>query len=259
MLRYLLKRAALLVPTFFLISLVVFVVLNIAPGRPGAGNEGVGENPQQDAGNQIFRAQFGLDKPILLNTRAWMTKDHVRELLVTAYDVGGTVPTMAPRVRAKETLDDLGNAMVRHLMPLLDDPDPEVRRLAALRLTSAAQIRLRNERSPNAEDRDSNRIVSRENKALETLRWKREDPPERESEVIAAWRTWWDTNEEQFTYTPLEGVRMFFLETRFGRYCSNLLSLDFGVSNADRRPVLPTLLSKVKYSVSLALVSVLLA
>jgi peptide/nickel transport system permease protein len=259
MLRYLLTRAALLVPTFFLISLVVFVVLNIAPGRPGAGNEALGENPQQSASDRIFREQFGLDKPILLNTRAWLSGAEVRRLLALAYDVGGVAPTMAARVRAKETLDDLGNAMVRHLIPLLEDPDPDVQRLAALRLTSAAALPLRNERSPTPEDRETNKRVLRENRALETLRWEKGDLPERVAEVKAAWHAWWGTHEDQFTYTTGEGLRMLFLETRFARYWSNLLSLDFGVSNADRRPVLGTLLSKVKYSVSLALVSVLLA
>jgi ABC-type microcin C transport system permease subunit YejB len=56
MLRYLVTRVALLVPTFFLISLVVFVVLNLAPGRPGAANDPVGQSPStaQETSDRIF-------------------------------------------------------------------------------------------------------------------------------------------------------------------------------------------------------------
>ena len=35
MLQYALKRCLLIPPTFFLVSIVIFVVLNLAPGRPG--------------------------------------------------------------------------------------------------------------------------------------------------------------------------------------------------------------------------------
>ena len=35
MLQYALKRLLLVVPTFFLISMVIFLVLNVAPGKPG--------------------------------------------------------------------------------------------------------------------------------------------------------------------------------------------------------------------------------
>ncbi len=139
MLRYLLKRVALLVPTFFFVSLVAFVVLNIAPGGPGAseGDPTEGSRPCQKAADSAFREQFDLDRPILLNTRPWLARDDVRSLIVTAFDVEGTSPTMAARVRAKETLGDLGTAMVPHLVPLLDDADPEVRRLAACTLHGA--------------------------------------------------------------------------------------------------------------------------
>src|SRR5436190_7223527 len=97
MLRYLLKRVALLVPTFFLISLVVFLVLNLAPGRPGASSEDPGQRgdkPCEPSADNPFRQQFHLDKPIFLNTRPWLTEDEVRSLLVTAYDVGGAAPKM---------------------------------------------------------------------------------------------------------------------------------------------------------------------
>ena len=71
-------------------------------------------------GALIFKEQF--DKPILLNTRFLLTRDETRALLVTAWI--GTQPTTAQR-RGADRLDDLGNDLVRHLVPLLDDGEPE--------------------------------------------------------------------------------------------------------------------------------------
>jgi peptide/nickel transport system permease protein len=238
MLRYLLKRVALLVPTFFFVSLVAFFVLNIAPGRPGASGEDPtsGARPCSKPADSAFREQFHLDKPILLNTRPWLARERVRSLIVSAYDVGGTAPTMGARIRARETLDDFGTAAVTHLVPLLDDPDPEVRRLAACTLHSAVPV-------PETDDPGF---------------WKK-DEPARETEVVGNWKAWWEKHDEEFVRTPLQSVRILFLDTRFAHYWSNLLRLDFGRSSQDQSLILPALLSKVKYSVSLALVSVLLA
>ena len=76
MLNYVIKRLFLMVPTFAAISLVIFVVLNFAPGTPG-GTMATGEAGGQDASTageqresyRIFKEQFNLDKPVLFNTR----------------------------------------------------------------------------------------------------------------------------------------------------------------------------------------------
>ncbi len=267
MLAYTIKRLLLVVPTFFFISLIVFLVLNIAPGRPGeSGGEQQGESSQsttQQESYRIFKEQFNLDKPILLNLRWRLRTEEVRRMIVTAWNLDGTA-SLAERVEAKEELEDAGNYLVPHLVRLLqEDPDPEVRRLAARHLTQAAQQRyLPEPRGDDAERervRAENRRIARENEALKPLWWKADDPPERAEEVTRAWLAWYEQEAPRFTWKGLDAVRATFLDTRFAKYWWNLLHLDFGVSNADRRPVLPTLLSKVKYSLSLTVFSVLLA
>ena len=54
-------------------------------------------------------------------------------------------------------------------------------------------------------------------------------------------------------------MSIFFLDTRFAKYWGNLIRLNFGVSHLDKRPVLEKVLSKLKYSLSLAVTSVFLA
>ncbi|HEY8943270.1 MAG TPA: hypothetical protein VIM73_03360, partial [Polyangiaceae bacterium] len=107
---YVIRRLLLMIPTFFGISLVLFAILNFAPGRPGAQQSG---DLAQDARGQetqesyrIFREQFYLDKPVLLNTRFALTREDVLEKVRAASGVGD--PPISLRMRAQEELEDLG-------------------------------------------------------------------------------------------------------------------------------------------------------
>ncbi|HNH48021.1 MAG TPA: hypothetical protein PKY30_13335, partial [Myxococcota bacterium] len=93
MLQYTLRRVLLMVPVFFLISLLVFLLLNLAPGRPGerggAENGQSGKTEVTSESVMLFKQQFSLDKPILFNTRSWMDQAEVRQLLSNAYGLEG--------------------------------------------------------------------------------------------------------------------------------------------------------------------------
>ena len=52
MLQYTIKRLLLMPPTFFLVSLVIFIVLNVAPGRPGASAAAAESGESSDSANQ---------------------------------------------------------------------------------------------------------------------------------------------------------------------------------------------------------------
>lgn len=262
MLQYTIKRLLLVIPTFFLISLLIFVVLNVAPGRPGAGSQndgGESSNQQQKESFRIFKEQFNLDKPILVNTRWALETADVRELLVTAHKLEGDV-TAAERVDAEVDLDDFGNYLVKHLVVLLDDSNPEVQRLAAATLVSAAQLRFVSERRADPlEARRVNREISKANESVKTWTWPEGAPAEQQAAVSASWKDWYTTNEGNYTWTGSERVDAFFFDTRFAKYWSNLIHLDFGISTADRRPVFETVMGKLKYSLSLTMVATLLA
>lgn len=262
MLQYALRRILWMFPTFFLISMVVFTLVSLAPGNPGqAGgteNAGTGAAVQSEA-VIFFKRQFDLDKPVLLNTRWSLTQDDLRARLVSAQ---GLDPDASPavRLRAKEDLEDLGNYLVRHLIGLLEtDPDPEVRRLAAAYLVNAAALPLVSERIGDAEAaRAENRFREGYNSALRGRSCAADAAPACQEAVTAAWRAWWAEEHARYEYTAGEKVQATFLDTRFARYWWKLLHLDLGVS-PNRVPVLDTLLQKLKYSMSISLGSVLLA
>ncbi len=86
MINYIIKRILLMVPTFVVISMIIFVILNLAPGDPSAqaaadGTEAVSQDAQE--AYRIFQEQFNLDKPILLNTRFRLTEEDVEEQVRT--------------------------------------------------------------------------------------------------------------------------------------------------------------------------------
>ena len=78
MIGYAIRRILLLPPTVFLASLILFLVLNLAPGRPGAEAVASGQAAAERESWRAFRAQFHLDLPVLWNTRPWLSAAQLR-------------------------------------------------------------------------------------------------------------------------------------------------------------------------------------
>jgi peptide/nickel transport system permease protein len=265
---YLLRRLLMMIPTFFGISLIVFAVLNLAPGQPGA---------QADAGDlasdartatsqesyRVFREQFDLDKPILFNTRFAMSTADVRRDLEIAAEI---VPApIGERIAVQDRLADLGNYAVPHLMTVLERADASgegrLRDTAAYYLRQCAPRRLIDpfDPSPSPALRAYNDAVGEERTQLSGLRYAFDAPEAEKRRVIQGWSEWYARVKKRFDYGFGDEVRIFMLDTRFATYWKNLLNLDFGISLATKQPVLSTLFSKLKYSLSLSLGSLLLA
>ncbi len=257
-----------MIPTFFGISLLIFAVLNFAPGRPGAQTQSAdvagdarGEATQESY--KIFREQFNLDKPVLLNTRfSLQTSSVKRDLEVIAKLVD--VP-IAERIVLQDRLEDLGQYAVPHLLTVLEQADQsgEVRlrdtAVYFLRLTAPRRLLDPFNPQPAPELRAYNDEVSAERSRLSQFRYAFDAPESEKRVVISGWRSWYEQIRGRYDYSAADKVRILFLDTRFATYWRNLLRLDFGVSLATREPVMSTLLSKLKYSLSLSVMSLILA
>lgn len=260
---YVIRRLLIMIPTFFGISLVLFVILNVAPGRPGKqqsadlATSARGEQTQESY--RIFREQFVLDKPVLFNARFALTTPEILEAVRIA--AGVTKASSGERIRAQEDLEDYGMYAVPHLVPILNDPDSRVRDAAVyfLRLDAMRPLVKPFDPDPSPELRETNRAIDRENSELRTLRYAFDAPESEKLRVIEEWKRWYAKNAGRFQWNFGDKVRIFFTDTRFARYWYNLLRLDFGVSLATREPVVQTLLSKLKYSVTLSVTSLVLA
>lgn len=87
MLKYVLRRLAFMLPTLFGITLVCFVIINLAPGGPveqalskirfagGMSAGGSGGNSSAGVSNEVIEAikkQYGMDKPIHIRYLIWL-------------------------------------------------------------------------------------------------------------------------------------------------------------------------------------------
>ena len=122
---YVLRRLLLMIPTFFGISLIIFAVLNFAPGRPGAQQSAdIAKNARNEQSQESFRAfreQFDLDKPVLFNTRFLLSREDVEESLALA--TGRAKGSSGDRIRAQEELEDVGEHAIPHLVAIMGARD----------------------------------------------------------------------------------------------------------------------------------------
>ncbi len=263
---YILRRLLLMIPTFVGISLLLFVVLNFAPGRPGKQAGDVAADSRKESSQEsyrIFREQFNLDKPVLFNTLFLLNQADIDHIVRVG--LGGDEVTPRERILAQQDLEDYGSFAVPHLVSLVREYD--ARQQIQLRDTAVYFLRLAArqplvdpfEPHPAPAVRAENTRIDHENEEIRELRYAFDAPEPDKRKVIDAWYAWFESKASRFQHSAGQKVRIFFLETRFARYWSNLLRLDFGVSLVSREPVMATLISKLKYSLSLSVVSLILA
>ncbi len=268
MLNYVIKRLLLMVPTFAAISLVIFVVLNFAPGTPGA-QMATGEGGGQDASTageqresyRIFKEQFNLDKPVLFNTRYNLNKDDVAGELNAVLNESGDVPA-GRRIEAQENIENWGRYAVPGLMGVLSDETASLRMrsLASQRLTFNAQRQNKNVYKKNLTDAERSEVkaISKANSEVRGWSFKPDATPAEANATVTQWTTWYEANASDWDYGTADRIAIFLFDTRFAKYWTNLAKLNFGVSHVDKRPVLQKVISKLKYSITLSFSSVLL-
>ncbi len=226
---FLLRRIATFVPTLLLVLLATFAVTSLVPSTP------IEPDPAEPGTRyresiERFREQFGLDRPLFLNFRWRTTSAEVRALLDRG--VGGGVDA----ANACDRVAELGRFGVAPLVEIAGDPaTPEPIADLALRvLPSAARL-------PRAE--------------RARLAFVGELTPAERAARVAEWRARGPFEETGV----LARAAATLTDTRLAAYLGRLARLDFGDSMVDHRPVLPELWSRVKSSLALSLVSIVLA
>lgn len=265
---YILKRILLMIPTIFAISLVIFLILNLAPGTPGgtlAGATGSG-GTQEATGSRreavrVFKTQFNLDKPILFNTRYALKTSAIEKYIRDILNENGKVP-MKNVIKAQDTLEDYGQYSVPALIDIINNSkNVKIRDMAAQILSQNAPRPLRDiySRKQDEKTKALNEEIDRENMVLKTFDFATGASESEKQKAIKKWNDWFNQHKDRFAYSTGAKIRIFFLDTRFAKYWWNLIHLDFGVSHLDKQPVIGKILSKLKYSLCLSVPSVLIA
>lgn len=71
--KYIIKRILMMIPMLFGISLIMFVIMHLAPGDPASIRYGL--NPEvSDTAREAFSSMYGLDKPIIVQYFMWLKR-----------------------------------------------------------------------------------------------------------------------------------------------------------------------------------------
>ncbi len=271
MIPYLVRRIFLLPLTLFAIILVNFVILNLAPGDPvnQANLSATGEATRatDESGvtgeNQylMFREHYGLTLPILFNTWPSLSKNAVSQgldKLMNAKD--------AMSVQGYHELKSRWGDRAKFIMPHLlneaqDERNPfERRRIAANLFIRGAMRQGHVGPTMSAQKRAENREISKTNLLLSELRIMENDTPEALEQKITGLSRWFEENggEAAFSKAGWAKTQAFFFQTRFFRYLSRVLTLDFGTLRSDsNKTVISEVAKRIKYSLTLALIPML--
>ena len=275
---YLIKRILIMIPTYLGVSLMIWLVMTLAPGEPegasegGAGPEGalggVGDLESQDRNVRIFRRQFNLDRPRFFNTWTDLDVDEVQDALVKVdtgvSGLGKDGPTLYKE--AKRKLDDWSHYAVPALVELLarNQGDPELQFLTLRRLRQAAYTYRTVYPAgyrPTPEERARDKEIDRENALIESaeLKWAPDASAEERAQAVENWQAWFEERKERWEYSFGDKVRVALTDTQFGKYWGNLLKGDLGLSVKTKEPVTEMIFSRFKYSLSLAVPAFLIA
>lgn len=266
MIAYIAKRILWMIPTFFAISLIIFLILNLAPGKPGGSLSGGSEGQEAGSSNReayrIFKSQFNLDKPVLFNTRYSLKDEEIERNLRSFANEDGNVP-MKEVIRAQELLEDYGQYSVPGLVRIIGKKDIslKMKELALETLLQNAQRYPVNAYASNIDEatRKINNEIDMENNELRTYACPKGADEKALDASVAKWNAWFEKNGKRFEYGTWRKICIFFSDTRFWKYWENLLRFDFGVSHVDKQPVMGKILSKLQYSLCLSVPSVILA
>jgi len=264
---YVLRRILMMIPTFFGISLVIWLVMWASPGRPGTQGRGFGEDQdrldqdptkESDQGDsqKLFLRHFGLDRPPFFNDWLWLDKEEVRALVETAsarvQEVGAT-----RKREAREQLQDMGYYAVPALIALLQETEgvKQDQVLIWLRKCSVRSVVKPYGRSLTEEQIRQNKVWLQENLKLKQWTWEIGTPKEERAKVVAKWKAWYEENRGRWQHSTAEAIKIALTDTQFGTYWSHLITGDLGVSHVHKRPVWTLIGERIKYSLSLNLVA----
>ncbi|MFB6372567.1 MAG: ABC transporter permease [Bradymonadaceae bacterium] len=283
---YIFKRILLMIPTLLFVVLLEFVILNVMPGGPAQtrmGSKGAQSTQAQGTSEsyKIFKEQFNLDKPVLFNTRFWLTRKDVSTRLETLADgrrpacptgsqkqapdnclPAEKQPQSRALIDARQSLSDWGTYIVPELLEIAEQHDRlDVRILAVKRLASNAEgdlIRKHGEELTKKEEQYNDRVDAI-NDRIE--KWTVPmDASEAELEkMLAKWRAWYHVHRYRFEYPTSKRAWAFFMDTRFAKYMTNLAHLDFGISHVNKKPVIETIGQKVRYTLAMSFAAIFLA
>lgn len=276
---YVIRRLFLLPLTLFCIVLVNFAIINLAPGDPVSFSEISQEGQasrREDRSTAFsgderylqFREFYGLTLPILFNNWPSLSKEYVDETLWKLANRRES-PQSKEEMPIKDydamrvKFGDQARFIMPHLLAIIKDASvpPPIRRLAVHFFVRGGSRQGYIGPSLTEEQKTWNKQVAKDNQFLRTLTWMPSSSTEEINQKVQQIGQWYETNKGLYLFKPTAGekISIFFFETRFMRYMSRIIHLDFGtLRNDSSKTVLSEVVKRFKYSLTLSLVPMLI-
>lgn len=275
---YIIRRLLLLPLTLFCIVLVNFVIINLAPGDPTSVTDISPDGASRRSDRSVafggderylqFREFYGLTLPVLWNTWPSLSKAAIEKTLTQLLDRRYN-PADKEEMPVREydnlrvRMGDQSRFVMPHLLDIIEDQSLP---LNERQLASHFFVRggnrpgyIGSNLSPT--EREWNDKVAKNDILLHSLLWQQADSPEEIQKKIEGMKEWYEQNKVFYELDPTfkEKVTIFFFETRFMRYMSRVLRLDFGtLRNDSSKKVIDEVSKRFKYSLTLALLPMLI-
>ncbi len=279
MFHYICRRLLLLPLTLLAIIFVNFVIINLAPGDPvtitEVSQEGGGVRREDRAvafGSDErflhFREHYGLTLPILFNIRPFMTKEGVlNQLQMLVRQKPSTKNPSALSVADYNTLrisfGDTARFIMDKLVAIFSDPSEpfDVRQMAMTFFVRGGSAQIFVGPDLTSDQKHFNKKVNQDSERLKTFLLLPTYSAEKLEDKINSARDWYDENKKFYQFEPTlkEKMVIFFFETRFYKYMSRVLTLDFGtLRNDNNKTVISEVTKRFKYSLTLAFVPMII-
>ena len=279
MLNYIIRRLLLLPLTLLCILLVNFLIINLAPGDPVTVTEISAEGAAtrredksiafgSDDRYLQFRERYGLTLPVLSNTWPNLSQAEVDQSLWTlVHRKQSPEDPQEMNIKAYDALRITFGDQARFIMPkllhIIEDPaqDIAMQRMASRFFARGGTHQAYLGPRLTEQQKAYNRKIGVENNTLSALVIKSTDTAEEVTKKVQGIRQWYDLNVDYYHFQPTtwEKVSIFFTETRFYQYMRRVLTLDFGtLRNDNNKTVIEEVVKRFKYSLTLALVPMLI-
>lgn len=279
MLNYIIRRLILLPITLFFIILVNFIIINLAPGDPttlteispeGSATRREDRSVAFGSDNRYlqFREHYGLTLPILYNLWPNLTQEYVDRSLWTLVNrkkaIGDKEDMNVKEYDAlRITFGDQARFIMPKLLHVMENEKVEwpLRSMAARFFVRGGTRQAILGPNLTEEQKEYNRKTNEDNNFLATNLISSEDTPEDKLKKISNLRTWYEANVNYYHFVPTfwEKVSIFFTQTRFFRYMSRVLTLDFGtLRNDNNKTVINEVTKRFKYSLTLAILPMII-
>ncbi|CDZ80772.1 Dipeptide transport system permease protein DppB [Candidatus Rubidus massiliensis] len=275
MFHYLIRRLILLPITLFFIILINFIIINLAPGDPvtikDISSEGAARSDRSIAFGSDdrylqFREFYGLTLPVLFNTWPWLREEYVRnslEELITKKDIKGNLIDQKKYEELRIRLGDQARYIMPLLLTIIESPNESmaIRQMASRFFVRGGTKQAFLGANLNDRQKNFNKKIAVENSLLANLLLSKNDSKDQIEQKVAQLKKWYQENKEfyHFTLTPMQKVKTFFFETRFFRYFSRVLLLDFGtLRNDNNKTVISEVSKRFKYSLTLSILPLLI-